>query len=132
MADDLVINHAELEHLLHGETGEVMRELRRLGKTVERGAKRRAPEWARDGVNAKEPKVDAAGAYVDIATEAESADGAPIGLFAEVGTPPHVIRSKGDYPLRNRKTGQVFGKEVYHPGTQAQPHLRPALYEDVD
>jgi hypothetical protein len=132
MGDDLVINQQEMDHLLHGDTGEVMQELRRLGRTVERGAKRRAPEWARDGVNAKEPKVDATGPYVDIATEAESSDGAPIGLFAEVGTRPHIIRSKGDWPLRNRKTGQVFGKEVNHPGTQAQPHLRPALYEDID
>lgn len=132
MADDFVINQREMDELLRGESGEVMQELRRLGKTVERGAKRRAPTWAADGVNAKEPKVDAVGAYVDIATEAESAEGAPIGLFAEVGTKPHVIESHGDYPLRNAKTGQAFGKKVNHPGTEAQPHLRPALYEDFD
>jgi hypothetical protein len=32
------------------------------------------------------------------------------------GSVPHVIRSHGDYPLRNRETGQVFGREVHHPG----------------
>jgi hypothetical protein len=130
MGDDLVINQREMDELLHGHTGPVRAELRTLGKQVERGAQRRAPEWAREGVNTKEPAVDAAGPYVDIATEAESADGAPIGLFAELGTPPHVIESHGDYPLRS-KTGQVFGRKVNHPGTKAQPHLRPALYEDI-
>jgi hypothetical protein len=131
MADETVINRAELDRLLYSPTGEVMQELRKLGKTVERGARRRAPEWAKAGVNAKEPSVDAEGPHVDIHTEAESADGAPIGLFAEVGTVPHVIESHGDYPLRS-KDGRVFGKKVNHPGTKAQPHLRPALYEDID
>lgn len=32
-------------------------------------------------------------------------------------TRPHVIESHGDYPLRNRETGQVFGRIVHHPGT---------------
>ena len=48
-------------------------------------------------------------------------------LPVELGSRPHIIESRGDYPLRNRKTGQVFGKRVRHPGTQAQPFLRPAL-----
>lgn len=131
MADDLVINQREMDELLRGETGPVMAELRSLGKTVERGAKRRTHGRIAAGVRAHEPKVDTQGPYVDIATEAEDPEtGAPIGLFVEVGTRPHVIESHGDYPLRNRETGQVFGKRVNHPGTDPQPHLRPALYED--
>lgn len=131
MADDFVINQQEMDHLLRGETGEVMQELRQLGKTVERGAKRRTHGRIAAGVKAYEPKVDAQGPHVDIETGAEDEHGAPIGLFTEVGTAPHEIRSKGDYPLRNAKTGQVFGRKVNHPGTEAQPHLRPALYEDI-
>jgi hypothetical protein len=42
------------------------------------------------------------------------------------GTPPHVIRSTGPWPLRNRATGQVFGPVVQHPGTQAQPFVTEA------
>lgn len=38
--------------------------------------------------------------------------------FVDRGTPPHVIRSTGPWPLRNRATGQVFGPVVHHPGTQ--------------
>ena len=51
-------------------------------------------------------------------------------IYVEEGTRPHIIRSKGDYPLRNRKTGQVFGPVVHHPGTHPQPFLRPAVYID--
>ncbi len=52
-----------------------------------------------------------------------------IGAFADYakyvtgGTVPHEIRSHGDYPLRNRATGQVFGPLVHHPGTRAQPFV---------
>ena len=45
----------------------------------------------------------------------------------ELGGRPHEIRSHGDYPLRNRETGQVFGRVVHHPGTPAQPYLRPGV-----
>jgi hypothetical protein len=47
----------------------------------------------------------------------------------EYGSRPHIIRSHGNYPLRNRETGDVFGRIVHHPGTPAQPFLRPALYQ---
>jgi HK97 gp10 family phage protein len=47
------------------------------------------------------------------------------------GTPPHIIRSKGPWPLRNRETGQVFGPVVHHPGTSAQPFVTEAL-RDVE
>jgi hypothetical protein len=47
----------------------------------------------------------------------------------EYGTKPHIIRSGGDYSLRNRETGQSFGKVVHHPGTPAQPYIRPAVYK---
>lgn len=34
------------------------------------------------------------------------------------GTRAHPIASRGPWPLRNRKTGQVFGPRVMHPGTR--------------
>ena len=63
---------------------------------------------------------DAQGLYVDIGTDAAEAP------YVEFGTAPHVIESHGDYPLRDRK-GNVFGQVVNHPGTDAQPFLRPGL-----
>ncbi len=125
---ELIVDESEMDHLLRGETGEDMQELRRLGRVVEQGAKRRTHGRIAAGVRAKPPGVDNGEAYIDVETAAEDEHGAPIGLFTEVGTRPHVIESHGDYPLRSR-TGQVFGRRVNHPGTQAQPHLRPALYD---
>lgn len=37
------------------------------------------------------------------------------------GSVPHIIRSHGNYPLRNKKTGQVFGRMVNHPGNKPNP-----------
>jgi len=49
-------------------------------------------------------------------------------VFTEMGTKPHIIRSHGNYPLRNKATGEVFGRVVHHPGTPAEPFMRRALY----
>ena len=52
----------------------------------------------------------------------------PYWRFVEYPTAPHLIRSHGDYSLHNDEFGEYYGREVMHPGTQAQPFLRPALY----
>jgi hypothetical protein len=41
---------------------------------------------------------------------------ADYGKYVNDGTPPHLIESHGPWPLRNRETGQVFGRVVHHPG----------------
>lgn len=45
----------------------------------------------------------------------------------ELGGRPHRITAHGNYPLRNAATGEVFGHSVEHPGTPAQPYLRPGV-----
>jgi hypothetical protein len=45
----------------------------------------------------------------------------------EYGTKPRTITAKNKKVLANKKTGQVFGKSVRHPGSKAQPMLRPAV-----
>jgi hypothetical protein len=54
--------------------------------------------------------------------------GADYWINVEYPTKPHIIRSHGPWPLRNFETGQVFGPIVHHPGTAAQPFMRPAIY----
>lgn len=106
---------------------------------VEAGQKRRIPVSA-DGSNGRPPGyarsrihvergTDGEGPYRDIGSDAETPEGYPYALGLELGTVPHEIRSKGDYPLRNRKTGQVFGRVVDHPGTQPYPWCRAALQD---
>lgn len=44
----------------------------------------------------------------------------------EYGTRPHSIESHGPWSLHNTETGDYFGRRVWHPGTPAQPFMRPA------
>ena len=136
----LVFDEAAMAELLHGPAGPVARMLETKGEIVTQGGKRRAPV-SPDGSNGRPSGylrsqiywklgADAIVLFVDIFTPATTPDGFPYGLAQEVGTAPHVIASHGNYPLRNARTGQVFGPIVNHPGTAAQPHIRPAL-EDL-
>jgi len=43
--------------------------------------------------------------------------------YVNDGTRPHIIRSHGPWPLRNRVTGQIFGRIVHHPGHQPGAHF---------
>ena len=54
---------------------------------------------------------------------------APYGKFVNDGTPPHVIESTGPWPLRNRASGQVFGRVVHHPGTAPNPFITDSVKE---
>lgn len=58
------------------------------------------------------------------------ADHAP---YVEFGTQPHVITSNdGPLVFRGEDGELVFTNKVNHPGTPAQPFLRPALREQGD
>lgn len=137
VAGRLKINMHEVERLL--ESSAMARELGRRGELGVQEAKRLCPTSARghylpDNTTRVPPGHlrssiywdvgrDNDGLYVDIGSTAPKAE-----VFAvEYGTRPHVIESHGPWPLRNRITGEVFGRRVNHPGTDAQPFLRPAL-----
>lgn len=53
--------------------------------------------------------------------------------YVEYGTKPHEIRPKNKKALRFRMGNTlVFAKKVNHPGTKAQPFVRPAFDAWVD
>lgn len=53
--------------------------------------------------------------------------------YVEFGTKPHVIRAKNKKALAFYSGGKrVIVKEVHHPGTRAQPYVRPAYQDWVD
>lgn len=135
-----IFNERELRDLLEDEDGPVGRYLARCGEIVTQGAKRRAPV-SRRGSLGRSPgylrsKIhwkfgrDQLGMYVDILSPALTPQGAPYGLFMEVGTRPHKI-----YPRPPRtmlrwiaEDGTPrWAREVKHPGTKPMPYLRPAL-----
>lgn len=47
--------------------------------------------------------------------------------FVHEGTRAHTIKATNKKVLANKKTGQVFGKIVRHPGTQANPFMTRAV-----
>lgn len=123
-------DEAALHDLLNSEDGPVGRDL--IGKTekVTQEAKRLAPV-SPDGSNGRPSGYMRSQIDGQVTHDEEGLVGyveahADYSIYVEVGTGPHDIVSHGNYPLRNKK-GQVFGKKVHHPGTQAQPFLRPAV-----
>jgi len=58
---------------------------------------------------------------------------APYGGYVEFGTGPHVIRPKSKkVPSFVVNGKRVFATKVNHPGTKAQPYVRPAFDAWVD
>lgn len=52
--------------------------------------------------------------------------GAPYAIYVHEGTRPHVIQAIRAKVLANRRTGQIFGTRVNHPGTRPNPFLQRA------
>ncbi len=103
----------------------VAQEQKRLAATSPDGSHGRPSGYMRSRVGFELNRIDR-DLCVDVGTDATTPDGHSYPLDVELGTRPHVIESKGDYPLRDDK-GHVFGRRVQHPGTTAQPFLRPSL-----
>jgi hypothetical protein len=127
-------NQRALDRLLYGRDGAVYKDLERRGKAGAQMARRLCPTspagshgrpsgYLRSTIDYEIARGPDGNLYVDIVTP----DGVPIAPLVELGTVAHTITSHGDYPLRNRATGQVFGRTVQHPGTSPQPFLRPAI-----
>lgn len=123
-------NRREADRLLNSVRGPVGAHLREQARVGRRAAQRlcpvspegsggNPPGHLRDSIIDRSGR-DEQGVYAEYGTDVDYA------LPVELGARPHVITSKGDYPLRDNN-GHVYGKEVHHPGTQAQPYLRPTL-----
>ena len=58
----------------------------------------------------------------------------PYAGYVEFGTKPHTIRPKNTHGVLVFTVGgtKVFTKKVKHPGTKAQPYVRPAFEAWVD
>ena len=67
----------------------------------------------------------------EIVSDTEARIGSDLDYAAsvELGSRPHIIRARAGGVLTDGS--EFFGPEVNHPGTPAQPYLRPALYEGL-
>jgi hypothetical protein len=104
---------------------------------VAEGQRRRIPV-SRDGSHGRpagyarsrihiEAGADPLGPWWDIGSDAETPDGYPYPVGLELGTRAHPIDARNAKVLANRRTGQIFGKHVDHPGTRPYPWCRAAL-----
>lgn len=66
--------------------------------------------------------------YVTVGGRGPLVNSAPYWSHVEFGTAPHWIDSHGDWSLRSDE-GVYFGHRVWHPGTQANPFMRNAIYK---
>lgn len=94
-----------------------------VGQDIRNG---RLPGYARSRIHVQ-AGADPLGPYWDIGSDAETPDGYPYPLGLELGTRAHGIDVRNAKVLANRRTGQIFGKHVDHPGTRPYPWCRAAL-----
>jgi hypothetical protein len=119
-------NRREEDRLLRSQRGPVGEDLRVRAARVEAEQKRlaavspdgshgRAAGYMRDSVTTQ-PGRDEIGLYADIGPTATTPQGHPYPLDVEFGTRPHTIPN-------------AFGRgePVQHPGTTAQPFMRPSI-----
>jgi hypothetical protein len=84
------------------------------------GSNGRPPGYARSRMRTLERGRDAFGPYRHLGTDATTPDGTNYPAIVHYGQKPHVIKSHGDYPLRDAH-GRVFGRVVNHPGARPNP-----------
>jgi hypothetical protein len=91
------------------------------------GSYGRPPGYARDRIDVRRGGGPD-GPYWDVGSDATTPDGVSYPLILDAGSRAHEITSLGDYPLRNKFTGQVFGRTVHHPGTKPTYWCRRSIY----
>jgi hypothetical protein len=130
MADVHVVINDSAIHLLARSPGVQAAEAR-LAAQVTETMRRLCPV----GPRASDPHAGALRASVTASREADGSyrigPSLAYGRWVNSGSRPHVIRSHGKWPLRNRMTGQVFGPVVHHPGTRGV-HFIEAAAASID
>jgi len=54
---------------------------------------------------------------------------APYSIYVHEGTRPHIIIPINKKVLANKRTGEIFGKIVHHPGTKPNPFFTRAIQQ---
>ncbi len=115
-------NSREADRILRSSGGPVSLEMRAKAHRVEAEQKRLCAVdtgATRNSIHVREGR-DEAGSFWEVGSDLETA------LWLELGTRPHVIRPKDKQAL-SWPGGEHPVKEVHHPGTKAQPFIRPSV-----
>lgn len=117
------IDQVAVRNMFRSPTGPVGRRLVAQGKAIERLAKEKATKHHMEGWVHSAPLPSLYGVNILVYCDH------PAAIFVLKGTKPHVIMSHGSWPLRNRRTGVVFGPRVSHPGYRGDNFLTQAMLE---
>lgn len=96
--------------------------------TIERDAKKLAPVNKQSGGGTLRQSIMSSVNGMSGSVEVNASYAVPV----HEGTRPHTIVAKKARVLANKRTGQMFGKVVNHPGTKAQPFLREAVEQNEE
>lgn len=104
------------------ERKKIQKNLRRIGLKIVSEAKKRCPVDTGRLRNSIHSDLTSDGFGIRVGTNVNYAPD------VEFGTKPHTIKPKDSEALRwEDENGEHFAKKVEHPGTEAQPFLRPAI-----
>jgi hypothetical protein len=118
------MDQVRIRSMLRSPTGPVGRKILAKGKQIEVRAKElAAPHGTMANYVHSSPLPSLLGTTVLIYCDH------PAAIFVLKPTKPHAIDSHGTWPLRNKRTGQVFGRHVWHPGYKGDDFLGRAMRE---
>lgn len=105
-------------------TSELQRAISATVVSLERNIKREAPVNKQTGGGSLRQSIR--GQVTGIGSGKVEAN-AKYASAVETGTRPHIIRAKHKRALANKRTGQIFGRVVHHPGTRANPFFQRGI-----
>ena len=108
-------------------TGEYAHALERSALKIERDAKRNAPVNKQGGGGNLRQLISS---RLETPARAVIEAKAKYSAYVDQGTRPHIIKVINKKVLANRRTGQIFGRVVRHPGTRAQPFFTNAVKDN--
>lgn len=109
-------------------TQEINRAIQTTVRTLERNIKKEAPVNKQTGGGTLRQSIRSE--VTGIASGKVEAN-AKYASAVETGTRPHIIRVKNKKALANKRTGQVFGRVVRHPGTKANPFFERGIQRSM-
>lgn len=105
-------------------TAEYARALERSARKIEADAKRMAPVNKQSGGGNLRQLISS---RMEGRAKAVVEARAKYSAYVDQGTRPHIISVVKKKVLANRRTGQIFGRVVKHPGTRKQPFFTNAV-----
>lgn len=139
VAARVIVNDAALDDFLHGINGPAFLALHKAGEDVLQAQKVKCPVSPKGSTGADgqhhgsgtlrsslEARLVGQGSSMEVQVGSWKVDYA---RYVEFGTKPHEIRPKNPDGVLVFKVGgkTVRAKVVHHPGTVAQPFIRPSL-----